>query len=198
LAASGASASTVISYTTNATGTEFVGGVNSDVLNSNGGAAATLTFTPNSNSNTGVPSNVDLGDFLLVCTTCTTAQTTTFGSFIFDLIVTDSTDGATGEFIGTSTGGTVSSNSGTIQVNWQSPLTIGPGATGAMTGNFGNTHFDMIAPITLVPAPDSGTPQGDVTIQGQVGSVVPEPATFGLIGGALVGLGLIRRKLVRA
>jgi hypothetical protein len=76
-----------ISYTTNSPLTEFVGGVNSLTLNSTGGEAATLTFVPNTVSNSGVPSNINLGDFLLVCPTCTTSQTTTFGSFTFDLVV---------------------------------------------------------------------------------------------------------------
>jgi hypothetical protein len=195
LASSSASAATVISYTTAVPGTEFVDGVNNVTLDSNGGQAATLTFNPNGSSGTGVPSNVDLGDFLLVCLTCTESQTTTFGSFIFDLVVSDTTDGATGEFVGTSPGGTVSSDSGTIQVNWQSPLTIGPGTTNVLTGSFGSTHFDMVSPVSLVPAPNSGTPPGDVTVQGQVGAVTPEPATFGLVGGALLAAaGVVRRR----
>src|ERR1035441_8613255 len=95
--AANASAGT-ISYTTNAPGTEFVAGVNSLILNSTGGQAATLTVVPNGNSNSGVASNIALGDFLLVCSTCGTAQTTTFGAFTFDLVINDTTDGATGEF----------------------------------------------------------------------------------------------------
>jgi hypothetical protein len=196
--AGSANAGLIISYTTNASGTEFVAGVNSDVLNSSGGAAATLTFIPNTNSNAGVPSNIDLGDFLLVCGTCSTSQTTTFGSFTFDLVVTDSTDGATGEFVGTSTGGTVSSNSSTIAVNWTSPanLQIGPGISHALSGSFGPTEFNLVSPVSLIVAPNSGTPPGDTTIQGQVSSA-PEPMTFFLTGGALMGLGLLRRSKVR-
>jgi hypothetical protein len=113
-----ASAASIIDYTTNAPGTEFVGGINSLTLDSSLGDGATLTFIPNTTSGSGVPSNIDLGDFLLVCPTCTGAQTTMFPSFTFDLMVTDTTDNATGEFVGTSTGGTVSSNSSTITINW--------------------------------------------------------------------------------
>ena len=47
--------------------------------------------------------------------------------------------------------------------------------------------------VSLIVAPNSGTPPGDTTIQGQV-SATPEPATLSLIGGALLGLGFLRRK----
>jgi len=190
--ATSASAGT-ISYTTNSVGTQFVVGGTGLVLNSTSGVAGTITFVPNTTSNTGVPSNIDLGDFLMACPSCTEAQTTIFGSFTFDLVVNDTTDNAKGEFVGTSAGGTVSSNSSTVQINWQSPLVIGPGTINTLSGNFGLTSFDVVSPTSLIVAPNSGTPPGDTTIQGQVNSV-PEPATFGMIGGALVGLGLLRRK----
>jgi len=192
-----ARADTLVSYTTNQSGTEFVGGVNSLILASTLGDGATLTFAPNTTSNTGLPSNIDLGDFLLACPTCTGAQTTMFPSFTFDLVVDDTTDGATGEFVGTSTGGTVSSNSSTIQITWtlHPALQIGPGTNEILSGNFGSTEFDLVAPVSLIVAPNSGTPPGDTTIQGQVSSgTSPEPATFGMIGGGLLGLGLLRRK----
>jgi hypothetical protein len=192
-----ASASTIISYTTNSIGTGFSG--SGLVLNSTAGQAATLTFTPNTTSNTGVPSNIDLGDFVLVCTGCTSAQTTTFGSFTFNLVVNDTTDNAFGQFVGTSSGGIVSSNSSTVQVNWTSPtpLTLGGGTSHATSGNFGNTVFSIPSPVSLIVAPNSGSPAGDTTIQGQItsaSSVTPEPATFGMIGGSLLGLGLLRKK----
>ena len=51
-----------ISYTTNSAGTGFVAGGTGLILNSTG-VAGTLTFAANTTSNTGVPSNIDLGDF---------------------------------------------------------------------------------------------------------------------------------------
>jgi hypothetical protein len=192
-----ARANTIISYTTNSIGTGFAG--SGLVLNSTGGQAATLTFTPNTSSNTGVPSNIDLGDFILVCTSCTVAQTTTFGSFTFNLVVNDTTDNAFGQFVGTSSGGTVSSNTSTVQVNWTSPtpLTLGGGTSHATAGNFGNTVFSIPSPVSLIVAPNSGSPAGDTTIQGQVTSVAavsPEPTTLAMIGGGLLGLGLLRKR----
>lgn len=198
LLAANASAAIIISYTTATAGTDFVAGVNSLTLNSSLGDGATLVFIPNASSGTGVPSGIDLGDFLLTCPTCTGAQTTIFPAFTFDLVVDDTTDGATGMFVGTSTGGTVSSNSSTIQINWTAPpgLVLGPGTSNVLTGNFGTTSFDIVSPITLVVAPNSGTPPGDTTVQGQIQSTLaPEPASFALLGCALLGLGMVRRKV---
>ncbi len=192
---SSAFGATIVSYTTNAAGTEFVDGVNATILTSNAGQAATLTFTPNASSSSGVPSNIDLGNFILACATCTTVQSTTFGAFIFDLIVTDTTDGATGQFVGTSTGGTVSINSSTIQINWTAPvpLQLGPGTLNAITGNFGTSVFSENNPITSIVAPNSGGTPGNTTVEGYI-VTMPEPGTISLLGSALVGLALLGRK----
>jgi hypothetical protein len=197
LLAAHANGGTVIIYTTNEVGTEFVGGINSLTLNSTAGEGATLTFSPNTASATGVPSNLNFGSFLLYCSACTTSQSTIFSAFTFDLVVTDTTDNATGEFVGISSGGMVSSNSSTVEVDWQTPGTIGPGTLNALTGNFGNTAFDMISSTTLIGAPNSGSVPGNSTVSGQLISPAPEPATFVLIGGPLVGLGLRGRKMRR-
>lgn len=145
MTAASASATGIINYTTNAAGTAFVSGnictsgcpVTPDDLtvDSTGGQAATLTFAPNTTSGTGIPSNINFGIFELVCNTCTTVQSTTFGSFTFDLVVDDTTDNATGEFVGTSSGGMVSDNSSTVQIAWStSPvnsLQLGTGTSNA-------------------------------------------------------------------
>lgn len=197
-----ASASANVIYSTNGASTMFLSGgviTNSGLtLNSSGGAAATLTYQPNINSNTGVPSNVNYGDFLLTCPSCTTQNLgggAVFGLFAFDLEIIDQTDGATGIFHGTSSGQTVFSDVSTITISW-TPLQLGPGGSNALSGSFGPTVFQITSPTGIV-APNSGTPPGDTTVQGHVDSQasgVPEPATFGLIGGALLGLGLLSRK----
>jgi PEP-CTERM motif len=220
LMAASASAST-ISYTTNAAGTEFVtysgtiidGGLGIDNSGGSGGGApsspsATLVFEPNTTSNVGTPSNIDLGDFLLTCTGCSTAAQNSayvsFGAFTFDLLVTETvnTDGsgtlpATGEYVGTSSGGFAFSDESTISIAW-SPLQIGPGGSGAITGNFGDASFVITSPSGIV-APNSGTPPGDTTVQGHVnsGATVPEPMTFSLMGAGLLGLGILGRRRSR-
>ena len=186
-----------ITYSTNAPGTGFGG--TSLVLNNSSGEASTLTFAPNVNSISGVPSNVNFGVFTLVCTTCTTqaiGSGANYGSFAFNLVLTDVTDGnATGQFVGTSTGGAVFSDVSQITINW-APLVLGPGTVNALTGNFGNSIFGTTV-FTGIVAPNSGQgqPNGVTTVEGYVNSsAVPEPATVGVVGIALLGLGLIRRR----
>ncbi len=199
LMAATASADEIL-FATNGLGTGFTtGGL---TLNSSGGTgAATLTFTPNGGTTVGTPTFIDLGDFMLTCSDCgTTGSGTgdaTFSLFTFDLVVTDTTDGATGEFIGTSIGGAVYSDSSDVSIDW-SPVQLGPGTNNALNGtNFGPTSFTISNP-TLIVAPNSGTPAGDTTVQGtlasQNDSTVPEPATMALVGGAIIGLASLARK----
>jgi hypothetical protein len=42
----------------------------------------------------------------------------TLGAFTFDVVGDDTSDGATGKFIGTSSGGSFTSNSSTLTINW--------------------------------------------------------------------------------
>ena len=194
-----------ITYNTNSTGT---GGTGFDfdatplVLNSSSGTAATLTFTPEVSDTSGTPSGISFGHFILACPLCTTqavgTTSATFSNFTFSMIVTDVTDNATGEFTGTATGGAVYSDVSPITINW-APLVLGPGGVNATTGSFGPTFFITNTP-TYIVAPNSGNAGslGRSSVQGLIDST-PEPATFSLIGGALLGLGLLgRKRLFRA
>lgn len=205
--AASASAGT-ITYTTNTTTptpTAFVAGnictsgcpvsePDDLTLDSTAGDPAQLLFTPNASSISGTPSNINFGNFLLSCPTCGTSQSTTFGAFTFDLVITDTSDNATGEFVGTSSGGTVSSNSSTIDIVWSTvpvnSLGLGPGTFNALSGSFNSTIFIISTPTQIV-AINSGSDQGETTVQGTVSSS-PEPATLSLMGGALLGLGVFR------
>lgn len=190
-----------ITYSTNVAGTGFGGA--GLTLNSSSGAAATLTFIPNADVVSGVPSNVNLGNFTLACPSCSTQAggvASFFGAFTFDLLITDVTDGATGRFVGTSTGGTVSSDVSLITITW-APLQLGPGTNNALVGNFGVTIFSTTV-FTGIVAPNSGTTFGQSTVEGFIDSVlssvdVPEPNTFALAGVALLALGLIRKSAPR-
>jgi hypothetical protein len=83
--------------------------------------------------------------------------------------------------------GTITGNStGTVSVSWAS----------ASTANLAGYVYS-IGPLTqpLVP-PSSGGPNfGDLSLQGTIiNTAAPEPATFGMLGAALVGLGFLARK----
>lgn len=197
----GAASAGPITYSTNASGTGFSGG-SSLTLNNSLGAAATLSFIPGINIATGVPSNVNFGNFTLVCATCSTqglGAGSFFNPFTFDMVLTDVTNSATGTFVGTSSGGTVFSDVSQITVNW-APLQLGPGANNATSGNFGPAIFSTTI-FTGIVAPNSGAVPGQSTIQGFVDSTdladpgnVPEPLTLALVGGSLIGIGLLRHK----
>jgi hypothetical protein len=187
----GANASAItVTYTTE--GSQFTTG--SPILNSTGGAAATLTFNPTSNT-VDPPSNINYGIFSLLCESCTNREQgggAVFAGFTFDLLVTVE-DGAQGQFRGTSLGGTVFTDASTITINFV-PLFLGPGEENALDGNFGPIRF-TIQGLTPIVAPNSGNDPGETTVEGTiVDGSVPEPGTMALFGAGLLGMGIVLRK----
>lgn len=198
LAMAGSVSAATVEFNTSTPGTGFGGG-SSLTLDNTSGAAATLTFIPALSSVTGTPSNVNFGNFTLVCATCTTQAVgagSTFGAFAFDLVVADTTHGATGQFVGSSAGGEVFSDVSTISVAWM-PLMVGPGTNNALTGDFGPAQFSL-RPFISIVAPNSGAVPGQSTVEGFVNSddiaVIPVPGSALLALSGLAMLGLIRRK----
>jgi len=193
---SGSAYANTITFSTNDSNTGFNGGT-SLVINQSLGAPATLTFLPEANSVTGVPSNVNFGIFALVCQDCSSQAQgagSFFDAFTFDLILTDATNNASGKFVGTSTGGTVFSDVSQLTVNW-APLVLGPGNNNVLSGDFGTTTFSTTV-FTGIVAPNSGSVPGQSTVQGFVAdTAIPEPATLSMVGGLLLAFGLLRRKL---
>lgn len=195
--AASASASS-ITWSTNGAGTAFGGG--GLVLHS-GDTLATLTFTGNPSTITNpIPSNFNIGDFALVCSSCVSSS---FAAFTINVQLIDFTDGsATGLFVGSSAGGTVTPTSSTLSISWT--LTqLGPGTLNATGGtNFGTTFFS-VPNLSLIVDPSSGAGGGGgagvTTIQGSINSTaIPEPATMAMVGGLFVGLAALARKRRRS
>jgi hypothetical protein len=109
------------------------------------------------------------------------------------LVVTDSTDGATGLFVGTSSGGNVWSDVSQINISWL-PVALGPGTSNASTGDFGATTFGITS-ASIIVAPNSGDPQGFTSVAGFVNTqALPEPRSFALMGAGLIALGMFQRR----
>ncbi len=197
LMAAGARAGT-ITFNTSQTGSGGTGFNSSGnlILTNSSGRDATLAFVPDMNSINAVPGNVNYGNFTLACGTCTTqagASGSFFNAFTFNLVVTDVTDGATGIFVGSASAGSVYLDASTITLSWL-PIQLGPGTNNVTSGNFGPTFF-QVSPQTKIVNPTSGAQIGSTTVQGNISSnAIPEPATLSLVGGALLGFGLLRRK----
>ena len=92
--------------------------------------------------------------------------------------------------------------SGAMSFNSTS-LSIGGYSLSPLTISGTDVVTYTIEPSNLLTPPGNGLPQGSdtlsmlVTDQNAVQASAPEPATMGLVGVALLGVGLLRKKFAR-
>jgi len=160
-------ASTVTYSTSGAfSGTDLVGSTLQ-----NGGA--TISFTPQATSSVNAPTGISLGAIVVSGTTGNFSNDT----FVLTVNQTAPTSGTSST--STSIAGAVTSTSNGITLTF-SPTTF---SIGSVTYNLQNSTYFLVAPNT----------NGGVTSL-QANVVAPEPASLGLLGSSLVGLGLAFRR----
>lgn len=167
-------AGNVTYYTTGAfTGTDLSG---SNLVN----GGATISYTAQSSTTVGANpvTGVNLGYFTVSDPT-NVAGTFSGDTFTLSIFQTAPTGGS-GQSSTTLTG-TVSGNSNSIMVSF-SPTVLSIG------GSIYNVNASQ---ILIAPNTNAGTP-GVTTLQGTV--TTPEPATLGMLGASLFGLGIAFRR----
>lgn len=154
----------------------FNGGSNTIVFGG-GGNTTTITFT-GVNSTVNSPTFASLGEFQTVVagSGATIANGTTF-----TLNITQTVPSAGSGFLAGTITGTISQNQSTGLVTFSVSSTTINGVTYSLTNN----------PLPLVPP---STNNGVTTVQAQVTSPVPEPATMILLGTGLAGVAAKIRK----
>ncbi|MFN7541901.1 MAG: PEP-CTERM sorting domain-containing protein [Acidobacteriota bacterium] len=158
----------------------------------------TLTFVPN----TGVTLNANpiastsFGEIWLQCndgsTTCAPENLGAQNLVLSIVFTQTSPDSATGSIDSTSITGSIGGNSGFAQITWMTPsVMVG---LSPITYTVVNSPLNLNSPATsILQGANSLGPPGKTTIQGTVNDV-PEPSTYALIGGALLGLRILRRR----
>jgi len=129
-----------------------------------------------------IPTTISLGQFQITSTSPTGDVFPSSGTDSFTLTVTqDLPSAGTATTSVASISGTISESSSNIIV------TFAPASF-----NIGLVSY-LLTPATYsLPAPNTGNPLGTVSVQAY--AAIPEPASLGLIGAGLLGLGVLVRR----
>jgi len=138
--------------------------------------SATITYTPQSSITVSTPTGINIGSLVVA------GGSGTFSNDNFTLTVWQTSPSSGSQNTSTTISGSVSGNSNNIVVTF-APSSF---SIGQITYTLQNSTYFLVAPNT-----NSNTP-GVTSLQANV--VAPEPASLGLIGASLMGLGMAFRR----
>lgn len=153
-----------------------------------GGSGVTVTFNPVASSTVNATTNASFGEIIISCVGGGTAcgSQSLAGLNLFINIAQTVPSVGNGSISGGVITGAISGNASSATITWSTPNTI----------NIGVISYSVLNnPLGLVPpSVNAGVTSVQAFI---VDNTVPEPSTYVMISGALVGLGFLRRKMNR-
>lgn len=138
------------------------------------------------------PSSPNFGILELSCPTnnCTTNDLTNTFSGTFNLVISQTAPSVGNGTLSGTLSGALSLYNGVASITWGSSILN----IGTIRYTLSQTTLNLTTASVLNPAP-TALPTGRTTIQGQViDATIPEPSTYAMLGSALLGLGLLRRR----
>jgi len=135
--------------------------------------SATITYNPQSSITVSTPTGINIGSLVVA------GGSGTFSGDTFALTIWQTSPSTGNSTTSTTISGSVSGNSNNILVSF-SPASF---SIGSITYTLQNSTYFLVAP---------NTNSGVTSLQANV--VAPEPASLGLIGASLMGLGMAFRR----
>jgi hypothetical protein len=158
------------------------------------GSYLTLTYSTGAGAGIQPPSTIDLGH-LTAAVGGGTPSGLSISGLLLTIVITSTPPGSTGTIPGGAITGTISYNGSTGNILFTPNNTTSSFGTlpGVVIGDY---LYQVTNPSLSIVPPNSGNPAGQTSIQGAV-TQLPEPASLGLMGGSLIGLAVLGRRLLR-